>query len=123
MKAHRLVIVFAAVASVAALIGAGAAATSGTPDWLDALNARSTALNERYGLGDDAGRRTLGAPGPSWLEALMARSDAMNREYGLGQYTRQTARTSSTPEWLAALNARSDGLNEQHGLGDDAPKR
>ena len=123
MKAHRLVIVFAAVASVAALIGAGAAATDGTPDWLDALNARSAALNERYGLGDDARRRTLGAPGPDWLQALTARSDAMNREYGLGQYTRQTARTSSTPEWLAALNARSDGLNEQHGLGDDAPKR
>ena len=31
MKAHRLVITFAAVASVAALIGAGAAATSGPP--------------------------------------------------------------------------------------------
>ena len=123
MKAHRLTVTFAAVASVAALIGAGAAATSGTPDWLDALNARSAAFNKQYGLGDDAGRRPLTAPGPDWLQALTARSDAMNREYGLGQYTRQTARTSSTPEWLAALNARSDGLNEQNGLGDDAPKR
>ena len=85
MKAHRLIITFAAVASVAALIGAGAAATSGTPDWLDALNARSAALNKQYGLGDDAGRRTLAAPGPDWLQALMARSDAMNREYGLGK--------------------------------------
>ena len=123
MKAHRLIVTFAAVASVAALIGAGAAATSGTPDWLDALNARSAALNKQHGLGDDAGRRPLTAPGPEWLEALTARSDAMNREYGLGEYTRQTARASSTPEWLAALNARSDVLNEQYGLGDDAPKR
>jgi hypothetical protein len=120
MKAHRLVITFAAVASAAAMIGAGAAA-SGTPDWLDALNARSAGLNERYGLGEDAGRRTLGAPGPDWLQALVARSDAMNREYGLGKYARQTARTSSTPDWLAALNARSDALNKQYGLGE--PKR
>ena len=63
MKAHRLIVTFAAVASVAVLIGAGAAATSGTPDWLDALNARSAALNGQHGLGDDAGRRTLAAPG------------------------------------------------------------
>jgi len=123
MKAHRLVIMFVAVASVAAAIGAGAAATDRSPDWRDALNARSAALNERYGLGDDAGRRTLGAPGPDWLQALMARSDAMNREYVLGKYARQTARTSSTPDWLAALNARSDALNKQYGLGDYAPKR
>ena len=123
MKAHRLVITFAAVASVAALIGAGAAATDGTPDWLDALNARSAALNEQYGLGDDAGRRTLEAPGPEWLQALRARSDAMNREYGLGKYARQTARSASTPDWLAALNARGEALNKQYGLGDYAPKR
>jgi hypothetical protein len=122
MKGHRLVITFVAVALVAALIGAGAAATRGTPDWLDALNARSAALNERYGLGDDAGRRTLGAPGPSWLEALMARSDAMNREHGLGDYVRQTSRASSTPDWLAALNVRSDSLNRKYGLGEYAPK-
>ena len=123
MKAHRLVIMFVAVASVAALIGAGAAATDGTPAWLEALNARSAALNEQYRLGDDAGRRALGAPGPDRLQALTVLSDAMNREYGLGKYARQTARTSSTPDWLAALNARSDALNKQYGLGDYAPKR
>jgi hypothetical protein len=123
MKAHRLVITFVAVASVAALFGAGAAATDGTPDWLDALNARSAALNQQYGLGDDAGRRTLETPGPEWLQALVARSDAMNREHGLGQYTRRTARSASTPDWLAALNARSDALNKQYELGDYAPKR
>jgi hypothetical protein len=123
MKAHRLIITFAAVVSVAALIGAGGAATSGTPDWLHALNARSAALNKQYGLGDDAGRRPLAAPGPDWLQALTARSDAMNREYGLGKYTRQTARTSATPDWLAALNARSDSLNQRYGLGAYAPKR
>jgi hypothetical protein len=123
MKAHRLIITFAAVASVTAVIGAGAAATRGTPAWLDALNARSAALNKQHGLGDDAGRRTLEAPGPDWLQALMARSDAMNREYVLGNYARQTARTSSTPDWLAALNARSDTLNKQYGLGDHTPKR
>jgi hypothetical protein len=123
MKAHRLVVTFAAVASVATLIGAGAAATNGSPDWRDALDARSAALNVRYGLGADAGRRTLGVPGPDWLQGLTARSDAMNREYGLGKYARQTARTSSTPDWLAALNTRGDALNKQYGLGDYAPER
>ena len=62
MKAHRLTVTFAAVASVAALIGGGAAATSGTPDWLDALKARSAALNGQHGLEDDAARRPLTAP-------------------------------------------------------------
>lgn len=123
MKAHRLIITFAVVASVTPAIGAGAAATSGTPDWLDALNARSGALNKQHGLGDAAGRRTLEVPGPDWLQALVARSDGMNREYALGKYARQTARTSSTPDWLAALNARSDALNKQYGLGDHTPKR
>jgi len=118
MKAHRLIVTFAAVASVAALVGVGAAATSGTPDWLDALKARSAALNGKHGLEDDAARRPLTAPGPDWLQALMARSDAMNREYGLGEYTRQTARTSPTSDWLAALSARSAVLNDRYGLGD-----
>ena len=122
MKAHRLVITFVAVASVSAAIGAGAAATDDTPAWLDALNARSAALNERYGLGGETTRRTLETPGPDWLQALMARSDAMNREYGLGDYARQTSRASSTPDWLAALNARGDALNRQYGLGEYAPK-
>jgi hypothetical protein len=123
MKAHRLVITFAAAASVAALSGAGAAATGATPHWLDALGGRSAALNAQYGLGDEAGRRALGAPGPDWLQALTARSDALNREYGLGDYTRRTARTSSTPGWLAALDARSDALNARYGLGGHAPRR
>ena len=74
MKAHRLIITFAAVASFAALIGAGAAATSGTPDWLDALNARSAALNKQYGLGEtqaDARSRRRARIGSrrSWPEA------------------------------------------------------
>jgi hypothetical protein len=125
MKAHRLGITFVAVAVTAATIGAGVASTQGNSDWLDALNARSAALNEKYGLGDAAARRTLESPGPDWLQALMARSDAMNREYGLGKYARQTARTSSAqaPDWLVALNARSDALNKQYRLGDYAPKR
>jgi hypothetical protein len=123
MKAHRLAMTFVAVAFVAALLGAGAAATGGAPDWLDALNARSAALNERHGLGNDAGRRPLGTPGPDWLQALMARSDAMNRKYALGTHARETARSSSSPDWLTALNARSVALNRQYGLGAYAPKR
>jgi hypothetical protein len=118
MKAHRLVVTFAAVASAAALMGTGAAATNGSPDWRDALAARSAAFNEQYGLGDEAGRRPLASPGGDWLQALAARSDAMNREYHLGRHTRQIARTSSTPDWRAALSARSAALNERYGLGN-----
>ena len=70
MKAHRFGITVVAVASVAAAIGAGAAVTGNYAPWLDALNARSEALNREYGLGDHAQRRQLGAPGPDWLEAL-----------------------------------------------------
>ena len=42
MKAHRLVIVFAGVASVAALIGAAAAATDRSPDWLNSTGWATT---------------------------------------------------------------------------------
>ena len=123
MKAHRFGITVVAVASVSAAIGAGAAMTSSAPPWLDALNQRSEAVNEEYGLGDHAQRRALGSPGPNWREALATRSEAMNRYYGLGEYARQGARSQSVPGWLAALNARSDALNRQYGLGDYATTR
>jgi hypothetical protein len=123
MKAHRFGITVAAVASLAVAIGAAAGSTDTTAPWLDALNARSEALNEKHGLGDRAVRRTLGAPGPGWRETLQARSEAMNRYYGLGAYARQGAQAKSTPDWLAALSARSEGLNRQHGLGEYAAKR
>ena len=123
MKAHRFGITVVAVASVATAIGAGAAVTGNTPPWLKALNERSEALNQQYGLGDHAERRQLGSPGPDWLKALEARSEAMNRYYGLGQYARQGARSSSTPDWLFALNARSDALNRKYGLGEYSQSR
>jgi hypothetical protein len=97
MKRYRFGIAVVAVASVAAAVGAGPGMTGSTPAWLQALEARSEALNKEYGLGDYAQRHALGAPGPGWKEALMARSDAMNRRYGLGNYSRQTARSSTTP--------------------------
>ena len=122
MKAHRFGITVVAVASVATAIGAGAAVTGNTPPWLKALNERSEALNQRYGLGDHA-RRQLGAPGPDWLVALNARSEAMNRYYGLGEYARQSSRSASSPDWLVALNARSDALNRKYGLGEYSQSR
>ena len=102
---------------------AGAALTTGSPAWLDALNARSEALNDQHGLGSGTKRGVLGTPGPGWREALVARSDVMNRRYGLGDDDRASARSSSTPDWLAALNARSDALDKLHGLGEHAARR
>ena len=123
MKAHRFGIALVAVASVATAIGAGAPVTGNTPPWLRALNERSEALNQQYGLGDHAERRQLGAPGPDWLVALNARSEAMNRYYGLGEYARQSSRSASSPDWLVALNARSDALNRKYGLGEYSQSR
>ena len=68
MKAHRFGITIIAVASIAGVLGAGAGVTGNTPPWLDALNARSQALNDKHGLG--SGRRELGAPVPPYLHAL-----------------------------------------------------
>ena len=103
---------------------AGAALTTGSPAWSDALNARSEALNDQHGLGSGTHKRgVLGTPGPGWREALVARSDVMNRRYGLGDDARASARSSSTPDWLAALNARSDALDKLHGLGEHAARR
>lgn len=122
MKGMRFGITAIAVASVAATIGVGVGMTGNAPSWLEALNARSDALNREHGLGDYGQRRALGQPSPNWREALQARSEAMNRYYGLGEYARQGARTTATPDWLAALNARSEALNRQYGLGEYAAK-
>lgn len=97
MKRHRFGIAVVAVASVAGAIGAGVGMTGTAPAWLEALEARSEALNKEYGLGDYAEPRVLGTTGPGWKKALMARSDAMNRRYGLGDYARRNARSSPAP--------------------------
>lgn len=56
------------------------------PGWLAALNARSVALNRRYGLGEYARQGAQHVATPDWLLALNARSEALNRRYGLGKY-------------------------------------
>ncbi len=117
MKAHRLGITVVAIVTLTGALGAGVAPASKTPSWLEALKARSAALNEQHGLGVATKRLTLGTPGPGWLEALEARGAAMNRHYGLGAYARQSAARSAAPDWLTSLNARSDALNREYGLG------
>ena len=92
MKRHRFGITVVTVASAAVLMGAGAAVTGSTPPWLDALNARSEALNKEYGLGQHARQSARSSSAPDWLVALNARSDALNRQYGLGEYAPGTAR-------------------------------
>ena len=86
----------------AAVEGVGNAGTpvtaASTADESAALEARSQALNEQYGLGS-AGEAA----------AVEARSQALNEQYGLG----------SAGE-AAAVEARSEALNEQYGLGSEA---
>ena len=70
----------AAIANATVAEGAGTAATpitaTSTADASAALEARSEALNQQYGLGN-AGDAAAAA-------ALEARSEALNQEYGLG---------------------------------------
>ena len=81
--------------------------------WYEVLEARSDALNHRYGLGEYA--RTVSHDTPAWLQALDARSDALNLHYGLGKHARTPA--SNAHNWSTALTARSDALNRQYRLG------
>jgi hypothetical protein len=93
-------------ASVVA-IGAGSviAGSAEPPAWQKGLQARSEALNQKFGLGDyrNVTLSTSGAPSasdPDWLRALELRSEAMNRRYGLGSAgdkvtVRFVARTSN----------------------------
>jgi hypothetical protein len=76
--------------AIVALIGSGAAVSGGGGDeqWRNALEARSEALNERYGLGSDAPvvAESLATSEPSWMRALRIRSEALNNQYKLGEY-------------------------------------
>jgi len=87
----------------AAVMGGDGGGTSATPVAAStadaALQARSEALNQQYGLG------TAGAAENAAVEA---RSEALNQQYGLG--------TASDAE-NAAVEARSEALNQQYGLG------
>ena len=56
------------------------------PDWLEALVARSDAMNREYGLGKHARQTARTSSTPDWLVALNARSDALNKQNGLGDY-------------------------------------
>jgi hypothetical protein len=114
MRMHAAVFTVAAVgalgygasianATVAGGEGAGnaAATAASTAAEVDALRARSEALNEEYGLG--------AAGNAAELDALRARSEALNEEYGLG--------AAGNAAEVDALRARSEALNEEYGLG------
>jgi hypothetical protein len=82
------------------------------PQWMQALEIRSEALNRQH---------DLGAFHPA-IRALEMRSQELNRTYQLGAYSTQ-ARTralqsTSEPQWMQALELRSEALNRQHGLGE-----
>ena len=97
-------------ATVAAGTGAGTAATpitaTSTAGASAALEARSEALNQEYGLGATGDAAAASA-------ALEARSEALNQEYGLGA-------TGDAAAASAALEARSEALNQEYGLGGSA---
>ncbi len=89
----------------AAVMGGDGGGSAGTPvaaataDESAAVQARSEALNQQYGLG---------SAGAAENAATEARSEALNQQYGLG--------TAGAAE-NAATEARSEALNQQYGLG------
>jgi hypothetical protein len=115
-------------AAIVALIGAGAAVSGdGSYQWRTALEARSEALNEQYGLGVHApvSAGSAGATSePAWERALRLRSEALNRRYGLGGWQLRTspAPQGDEPAWLRALRLRSEALNQQYRLGEYTPR-
>jgi hypothetical protein len=75
--------------AIVALIGSGAAVSGGGGDeWRKALEVRSDALNEQYGLGAyaPATAASVASSGPSWMRALRLRSQELNKQYKLGEY-------------------------------------
>ena len=114
--------------AIVALIGSGAAVSRGGGDeqWRKALEARSEALNEQYGLGAYAPLTagSVATSEPSWMRALRLRSEALNRRYGLGVWEFKTSPVplGDEPAWLRALRIRSEALNKQYKLGEYEPR-
>jgi hypothetical protein len=104
-----LVILFVAVG-----VALGVSRSPGEPDWKKALDARSQALDRKYGL--DQARTLTGTGTPGWLIALTLRSELLDKKYGLGTSSR-TAASVGEPGWLTALMLRSDALDRAYGLG------
>ena len=116
------------LSAIATMVGASAAASGGDDrQWRKALEARSEALNEQYGLGANAPATSGGADAtsePSWMRALRLRSEGLNRQYGLGAWELRTspAPHGDEPAWLRALRLRSEALNQQYKLGEHSPR-
>ena len=114
--------------AVVALIGSGVAVSGGGDDeqWRKALEARSEALNEQYGLGANAQvtEGSVAISESSWSRALRSRSEALNRQHGLGEWEFQTspAPLADDPAWLRALRVRSEALNQRHRIGEHSPR-
>ena len=127
MKARTKGSILVASALVA-LIGSGAAVSGGGGDegWRNALEARSEALNQQYGLGASAPvtAGSVATSEPAWMRALRLRSEALNRQYGLGvsEYKTSPAQLGDEPAWLRALRIRSEALNQQYKLGEHSPR-
>jgi hypothetical protein len=115
------------VSAIVALVASGAALSGGgDPQWRKALEARSEALNEQYGLGVHApvaAGSAVEMSEPAWIRALRVRSEALNRQYGLGvwEHRASAAPQGDEPAWHRALRLRSEALNQRYSLGADAP--
>jgi hypothetical protein len=106
------------VATVAVAIGAPSALAKGQPlvpesPAMKALQIRSIALNEKYGLGDFAPIVSNGSAARQ--RAIQLRSEALNKKYGLGEFARSVPAESAR---FRAIQIRSEALNQQYGLGE-----
>jgi hypothetical protein len=117
--AHRIAVVLAGIAVLAAFSGVAQGATSTSkPAGMSkaeyrALTLRGEALNQKYGLG--AWKDVPAGMTPPQYRALKIRGEALNTQYGLGAW--KGVPTGMTPPQYRALKIRSEALNKQYGLG------
>jgi hypothetical protein len=98
--AHRIAVVLAGIAVLAALSGVAQGATSTSkPAGMSkaeyrALTLRGEALNQKYGLG--AWKGVPAGMTPPQYRALKIRGEALNKKYGLGRWSASAAARAST---------------------------
>jgi hypothetical protein len=89
------------------------------PQWQQALEARSQALNQQYQLGDFAKFQVSTYRDAGERGAAFSQTPSVNTYPDAGE--RGRAVSGGEPQWLVALQARSQELNRIHRIGEYAP--
>jgi hypothetical protein len=98
--------------------------TPSEPQWQQAIEARSQALNRQYQLGDFAKNNAFQSSVGTYPDAGV-RAGALSQTPSVSTYQDAGERgglaKTAEPQWLVALQARSEGMNRIHRIGEYAP--